>query len=235
MTTDTPNGKPLTLRPTTIHPGDWSQVVEAVKAGEAVVTLKHDERVTVLDIRKAPVSEGYIASLLATDGFYDTNIEDMPLTVFWQPASESAESSGAGWDDWHVEVYPGVDGKGFDIHSRNQGMGWRSEESAAYKWALGIANDNIATVRRQLANSEQEARGLREALEPFAEAFKEIPKGLRSTLRIMHPYEDGKVMHLKSANTDHLEAAASALDSSASERNAGSEPVTTASADEAKG
>lgn len=75
------------------------------------------------------------------------------------------------------------------------------------------------TLRAQLAASQAQVRVLREVLKPFADAYKEVPKGLRSTLRIMHPSKDNTVKHL-SATTDHLKAAANAFDLSVNKEQA---------------
>lgn len=61
-----------------------------------------------------------------------------------------------------------------------------------------------------VAHWEDHTMKLQEALKPFAEAYKEIPNDLRSTLRIWNPEAPTGITGL-SATTDHLQQAAAAL------------------------
>ena len=68
-------------------------------------------------------------------------------------------------------------------------------------------NAELTATRQQLEAARAEVARLREALKPFAEAYKEIPDGLRSTLRIWNPDDPSGITGL-SATTDHLAQAA---------------------------
>ena len=114
-----------------------------------------------------------------------------------------------------VHVYPAIDKQGYDILTGGKLDKWKYDKGDAFEYALVFANDNIralqaenAALKAQLAASESEKAELREALKPFADAYKEIPEGLRSTLRIWDG--EGGIVHL-SATTDHMEAATAAL------------------------